>query len=53
MKIDFTKKISLTNKFEGLTLFSKNKIQIQFLLCEDKNTDALESNIYKLRIDLN
>ncbi|MFT7395279.1 MAG: hypothetical protein ACI96G_000002 [Flavobacterium sp.] len=53
MKIDFTNKVSLTNKFEGLTLFSKNKIQIQFLLCEDKNTDALESNIYKLRIDLN
>jgi hypothetical protein len=30
MKIDFTKKIS-TNKFEGL--FSKNKNQIQFLIC--------------------
>ena len=32
MKIDFTKKISPTNKFEGLTLFSKNKNQIQFLI---------------------
>jgi hypothetical protein len=31
MKIDFTK-ISPTNKFEGLTLFSKNK-KIQFLIC--------------------
>jgi len=52
MKIDFTQKISPTNKFEGLTLFSKTKNQIQFLLCEDKDTDTLESTIYKLSIDL-
>lgn len=52
MKIDFTQKISPTNKFEGLTLFSKTKNQIQFLLCEDKDTDVLESTIYKLSIDL-
>jgi hypothetical protein len=32
MKIDFTKKLA-PNKFEGLTLFSKNKNQIQFLIC--------------------
>jgi hypothetical protein len=51
MKIDFTKKISPTNKFKGLTLFSKNKNQIQFLLCEDK--DTLESTIYKLSVELN
>jgi hypothetical protein len=53
MRIDFMQKISLSNKFEGLTLFSKNKKQIQFLLCEDKDTDTLESRIYKLSIDLN
>ena len=52
MKIDFTQKISPTNKFEGITLFSKTKNQIQFLLCEDKDTDVLESTIYKLSIDL-
>ncbi|SEA01404.1 hypothetical protein SAMN05443667_101612 [Flavobacterium gillisiae] len=52
MKIDFTQKISPTNKFEGLTLFSKTENQIQFLLCEDKDTDALESTIYKLSMDL-
>ncbi|PKH66135.1 hypothetical protein CXF59_09050 [Flavobacterium sp. ALD4] len=51
MKIDFTKKISPTNKFKGLTLFSKNKNQIQFLLCENK--DTLESTIYKLSVELN
>jgi hypothetical protein len=52
MKIDFTQKISPTNKFEGLTLFSKNNKQIQFLLCEDNDTNVLESAIYKLSLDL-
>ena len=52
MKIDFTKKISPTNKFEGLTLYSNTKNQIQFLLCEDKDNDDLESTIYKLTLDL-
>ena len=52
MKIDFTKKISPTNKFEGLTVYAKTEHQIQFLLCEDKDSDVLESAIYKLTIDL-
>lgn len=52
MKIDFTKKISSTNKFEGLTVFKKDNKKIEFLLCEDKDTETLESTIYKLSIDL-
>jgi hypothetical protein len=52
MKIDFTKKISPTNKFEGLTLYVQTKDQIQFLLCEDNDTDRLESTIFKLTLDL-
>ena len=52
MKIDFTKKISPTNKFEGLTLYVQTKDQIQFLLCEDNDTDTLESTIFKLTLDL-
>ncbi|MFL9830773.1 hypothetical protein ABS764_07930 [Flavobacterium sp. ST-87] len=52
MKIDFTKKISPTNKFEGLTVYSKTEHQIQFLLCEDKDSDVLESTIYKLTVPL-
>lgn len=52
MKIDFTKKISPTNKFEGLTLYAQSKNQVQLLLCEDKDTDALESTIFKLTLDL-
>lgn len=52
MKIDFTKKITDTNKFEGLTVHKRKGNQIEFLLCEDNDTEQLESNIYKLVLDL-
>ncbi|KQB43143.1 hypothetical protein RCH33_667 [Flavobacterium daejeonense] len=52
MKIDFTKKISATNKFEGLTVFNVAPDKIQFLLCEDKDTEKLETTIYKLSLNL-
>lgn len=52
MKIDFTKKISDSHKFEGITVFKNAKDKIEFLLCEDNDTDALKSNIYKLSLDL-
>lgn len=51
MKIDFTQKISDSHKFEGLSLFKKENDKIEFLLCEDKDTEALESNIYKLTLN--
>ena len=51
MKIDFTKKISSTHKFEGLTLYANSKEKIEFLLCEDKDTEVLETDIYKLTLD--
>lgn len=50
MKIDFTKKITDSNKFEGITLFSNKEKEIEFLLCEDNDTEVLESTIYKLVI---
>ena len=53
MKIKFTKKISDSHKFEGLTLYSQTSKRIEFLLCEDKDTEVLETDIYKLSIDLN
>ena len=53
MKINFTKKISDSHKFEGLTLYSSSNEKIEFLLCEDKDTDILETNIYKLSLKLN
>lgn len=51
MKIDFTEKITDTHKFEGITLFKKSETELEFLLCEDNDTDVLESNIYKLKIE--
>lgn len=50
MKIDFTKKISDSHKFEGITLYSKDNSKIEFLLCEDNDTAELKSNIYKLKL---
>lgn len=48
MKIDFTQKISDTHKFEGITLYKKSSNEIEFLLCEDNDTDVLEANVYKV-----
>ena len=50
MKIDFTQKISDTHKFEGLTLYKKSSTEIEFLLCEDNDTEVLEADIYKVVI---
>ena len=50
MKIDFTKKITDTQKFEGIALFKKSEKEIEFLLCEDNDTEVLETNNYKLVI---
>ncbi|RVT77609.1 hypothetical protein EOD40_07350 [Flavobacterium sufflavum] len=52
MKINFTQKISDSHKFEGLTLFKKDNNKIEFLLCEDKDTEILETAIYKLSLNL-
>ena len=50
---EFTQEISQTHKFEGLTLYNNSKEKIEFLLCEDKDTEALETDIYKLTLDKN
>lgn len=50
MKINFTQKISDTHKFEGLTVYQNGSDKIEFLLCEDKDTEILETTIYKLSI---
>ena len=49
-KIDFTQTITETQKFEGLTLYKNTKDSIEFLLCEDNDTEGLESTIYKLSL---
>jgi hypothetical protein len=51
MKIDFTKKISDTQKFEGITVYQNAADKIEFLLCEDNDNEVLEANIYKLTLD--
>lgn len=50
MKIDFTKKISDSHKFEGLTVYQNTPEKIEFLLCEDNDTEVLETKIYKLTL---
>ncbi|KDN54981.1 DUF6929 family protein [Flavobacterium seoulense] len=52
MKIDFTKKISDSHKFEGLTVYKNDNKTIELLLCEDKDTEILETTIYKLSLNL-
>jgi hypothetical protein len=51
MKINFTQKISDTRKFEGLTLYADTPEKIQFLLCEDNDTEVLETTIYQLTLN--
>ncbi|ESU20664.1 hypothetical protein FCR2A7T_09720 [Flavobacterium cauense R2A-7] len=50
MKIDFTKKITETHKFEGLTLYKETNKEISFLLCEDNDTEELKATIFKLSL---
>lgn len=51
MEVEFTQTISNKNKFEGITLYKDNGKALEFLLCEDTDSDAAESGIYKLTID--
>jgi hypothetical protein len=50
MEIEMTETISLKNKFEGLTLYKDDGKTLQFLLCEDTDSDNDVSDIYKLTI---
>lgn len=52
MKIEYTQIISNINKFEGITLFHLDKKNATFLLCEDSDSNQLESQIYKLDVKL-
>jgi hypothetical protein len=50
LKVEYTESISDTHKFEGITLYKKNNDSLEFLLCEDKDSEDLKSTIYKLTI---
>ena len=49
-EIIYMHEISNANKFEGLTLFKNSDTDIEFLLCEDNDSDVLETMIYKLTL---
>jgi hypothetical protein len=49
-KVEFTQQISNSNKFEGLTLYKQSANEIEFLLCEDTDSEVLESEIYLLKL---
>ena len=50
MKITATQVITNDIKFEGIAILEQ-KDKLSFLLCEDNDTETLESNIYKLEIE--
>jgi DNA-dependent RNA polymerase auxiliary subunit epsilon len=50
LNVDFTQKISDTHKFEGITLYKKTTDSLEFILCEDKDSEDMKSTIYKLTI---
>lgn len=50
LEVTMTEKISDTNKFEGIAFLSETDNEIAFFLCEDNDTEALESSVYRLAI---
>jgi hypothetical protein len=50
MKLINSIQISNQQKFEGLTLYKKTATHIELLLCEDNDSEVLETTIYSLRI---
>ena len=50
MKLEYTRIISEKNKFEGIALYKEANGTLEFLLCEDTDSDAKESDVYKLTV---
>ncbi|WP_316768994.1 DUF6929 family protein [Pedobacter frigiditerrae] len=50
LSLNFIKQISANQKFEGISFFKENTSNLEFLLCEDRDTEILETVIYKLVI---
>ncbi|MES2650455.1 MAG: hypothetical protein V4663_01880 [Bacteroidota bacterium] len=47
LKLNYIKKIAEQQKFEGLTFLREKGGQIEFLICEDSDTDTTSTIIYK------
>lgn len=52
LKLNFSYKIPGQHKFEGITVYKQATNKIEFLLCEDRDTDELNTTIYKLSLAL-
>lgn len=50
LKLNCIKKIAEHQKFEGITFLGKKGAQLEFLSCEDSDTEASNTIIYKVRI---
>jgi len=50
MKLITTQQITDKQKFEGITLYQESADTLEFLLCEDNDTEQLESGIYRLSV---
>lgn len=48
LQLEAVQQISGQHKFEGLTVLQATDQSLEFLLCEDNDTDLLESTIYQL-----
>lgn len=48
LKLTFSHKIPGSHKFEGITFLKQTSDQIEFLLCEDRDTEELKTTVYKL-----
>ena len=51
MEIENYLQISNNQKFEGLTFYNQQENEINFLICEDNDTENLVSEIYKLKVN--
>jgi hypothetical protein len=51
MEVGWTSKITDSFKLEGLSLYCNSKQYVEFLLCEDNDSESLESTIYKLVLE--
>ncbi|HEX8270375.1 MAG TPA: hypothetical protein VF581_10835 [Flavobacterium sp.] len=52
LQVEFTQIITDKLKLEGLTFYKKKNGVLSFLLCEDNDTDGLESDLFRLDLKL-
>ncbi|RZJ67006.1 MAG: hypothetical protein EOO50_07015 [Flavobacterium sp.] len=51
MTVSYSEQISDTHKFEGIAYHSDSKETIRFLLCEDNDSNYLESDVFLLEVE--